>query len=150
MAGRSTISAPWWPTGWSRWSGQPLLIMERAPVARPLQTGIKVVDALVPIGRGQRELIIGDRQTGKTAIALDTILNQAGTGVISVYCAIGQRGDAVARVISRLRESGVMESCVVMAGGRRGTAGFAIHRPLFCDHDRRAVHAGRARRADCL
>ena len=92
-------------------------IMERAPVTRPLQTGIKVVDALVPIGRGQRELIIGDRQTGKTAVALDTILNQAGTGVISVYCAIGQRGDAVARVIARLRESGVMGSCVVMAAG---------------------------------
>ena len=104
-------------------------IMERAPVARPLQTGIKVVDALVPIGRGQRELIIGDRQTGKTAIALDTILNQAGTGVISVYCAIGQRGDAVARVISRLRESGVMGSCVVMAAGAEEPPGLQYIAP---------------------
>ena len=92
-------------------------IMERAPVTRPLQTGIKAVDALVPIGRGQRELILGDRQTGKTAVALDTILNQAKTGMISVYCAIGQRGDAVARVIARLREGGVLENCVVVVAG---------------------------------
>ena len=92
-------------------------IMERAPVTHPLQTGIKAVDALVPIGRGQRELILGDRQTGKTAVAVDTILNQAGAGIISVYCAIGQRGDAVARVIGRLRDSGVMESCVVVVAG---------------------------------
>ena len=92
-------------------------IMERAPVTHPLQTGIKAVDALVPIGRGQRELILGDRQTGKTAVAVDTILNQAGAGIISVYCAIGQRGDAVARVIARLRDSGVMENCVVVVAG---------------------------------
>ncbi|HHW35616.1 MAG TPA: F0F1 ATP synthase subunit alpha [Paracoccus solventivorans] len=92
-------------------------IIERAPITRPLQTGIKVVDALVPIGRGQRELIVGDRQTGKTAIAIDTILNQAGSDVISVYCAIGQRGDAVARVQARLREAGVMDRCVVVVAG---------------------------------
>lgn len=92
-------------------------IIERAPVTRPLQTGIKAVDALVPIGRGQRELIIGDRQTGKTAIAVDTILNQVATGVISVYCAIGQRGDATARVIARLRDAGVMKNCVVVVAG---------------------------------
>jgi F-type H+-transporting ATPase subunit alpha len=78
-------------------------IMERAPVTHPLQTGIKAVDALVPIGRGQRELILGDRQTGKTAVAVDTILNQKGAGILSVYCAIGQRGDAVANVATRLR-----------------------------------------------
>lgn len=104
-------------------------IMERAPVARPLQTGIKAVDALVPIGRGQRELIVGDRQTGKTAVALDTILNQAGTGVISVYCAIGQRGDAVARVIARLRESGVMENCVVVVAGAEEPPGLQYIAP---------------------
>lgn len=92
-------------------------IMERAPVTHPLQTGIKAVDALVPIGRGQRELILGDRQTGKTAVAVDTILNQKGAGILSVYCAIGQRGDAVARVIARLRDSGVMENCVVVVAG---------------------------------
>ena len=104
-------------------------IMERAPVTRPLQTGIKAVDALVPIGRGQRELILGDRQTGKTAVALDTILNQAGSGVISVYCAIGQRGDAVARVIARLRDSGVMENCVVVVAGAEEPPGLQYIAP---------------------
>ena len=104
-------------------------IMERAPVARPLQTGIKAVDALVPVGRGQRELIVGDRQTGKTAVALDTILNQAGTGIISIYCAIGQRGDAVARVIARLRERGVMENCVVVVAGAEEPPGLQYIAP---------------------
>src|SRR5580704_3288060 len=72
-------------------------IMDRAPVTVPLQTGLKVIDALLPIGRGQRELILGDRQTGKTAIALDTIVNQRGNNVLCVYCAIGQRASAVAK-----------------------------------------------------
>lgn len=76
-------------------------IMDRAPVTVPLQTGLKVIDALIPIGRGQRELILGDRQTGKTAIALDTILNQRGKDVICVYCAIGQRASSAgARSVS--------------------------------------------------
>ena len=79
-------------------------IMHRAPVEVPLQTGIKAIDAAIPIGRGQRELLIGDRQSGKTAIAVATILNQASSGVISVYCAIGQRASAVAGVISALRD----------------------------------------------
>lgn len=93
-------------------------IMARAPVTEPLQTGLKVVDALIPVGRGQRELILGDRQIGKTAIALDTILNQANKNVICIYCAIGQQGAAVARVVARLRESGAMEySTVVVASG---------------------------------
>ncbi len=89
-------------------------IMDRAPVTVPLQTGIKVIDALIPIGRGQRELILGDRQTGKTAIALDTILNQKETGVISIYCAIGQRSSAVAKLINELRTYGVMDNCIVV------------------------------------
>lgn len=93
-------------------------IMHRAPVDVPLQTGIKAIDAAIPIGRGQRELIVGDRQTGKTAIAVDTILNQRGTDVISVYCAIGQRASAVARVVKALRDGGALErSIVVVAGG---------------------------------
>lgn len=93
-------------------------IMRRAPVQVPLQTGIKAVDAAIPIGRGQRELILGDRQTGKTAIAVDAILNQRDTGVISIYCAIGQRASAVARVIQSLREGGAMaRTIVVVAGG---------------------------------
>ncbi len=81
-------------------------IMDRAPVTEPLQTGLKVVDALIPIGRGQRELILGDRQTGKTTIAVDTILNQRGKDVLCVYCAIGQRASAVAKVVATLREGG--------------------------------------------
>jgi F-type H+-transporting ATPase subunit alpha len=88
--------------------------MDRAPVTRPLQTGIKVIDALIPIGRGQRELILGDRQTGKTAIALDTILNQRGRDVICVYCAIGQRASAVAKVVANLRDQGAMEYTIVV------------------------------------
>lgn len=89
-------------------------IMDRAPVTEPLQTGIKVVDALVPIGRGQRELILGDRQTGKTAIAIDTILNQRDQNVVCVYCAIGQRASAVAKAVSDLRENGAMDYTVVV------------------------------------
>lgn len=93
-------------------------IINRAPVTVPLQTGLKVVDALIPIGRGQRELIVGDRQTGKTAIALDTIINQKDKDVICIYCAIGQRASAVAKVIATLREQGAMEySIVVVASG---------------------------------
>ena len=93
-------------------------ILARAPVSAPLATGIKVVDATIPIGRGQRELILGDRQTGKTALAVDTILNQADQNVICVYCAIGQRGAAVAQVIAALRERGALAySMVVVAAG---------------------------------
>jgi F-type H+/Na+-transporting ATPase subunit alpha len=89
-------------------------IMDRAPVDVPLQTGLKAVDALVPVARGQRELIVGDRQTGKTAIAVDTILNQRGQNVICVYCAIGQRASAVAKVVANLQEKGAMEYTVVV------------------------------------
>lgn len=89
-------------------------IMDRAPVTVPLQTGLKVIDALIPIGRGQRELILGDRQTGKTAIAIDTILNQKGKNVICVYCAIGQRGSAVAKTVADLRTRGAMDFTVVV------------------------------------
>ena len=89
-------------------------IMDRLPVTQPLHTGVKVIDALIPIGRGQRELILGDRQTGKTAIAIDTILNQRGKDVICVYCAIGQRAAAVAKAIATLREKGALEYTVVV------------------------------------
>jgi F-type H+-transporting ATPase subunit alpha len=89
-------------------------IMDRAPVTIPLQSGIKVVDALVPIGRGQRELILGDRQTGKTAIAIDTILNQRDKNVLCVYCAIGQRASSVAKVVADLQQNGAMEYTVVV------------------------------------
>lgn len=89
-------------------------IMRRAPVTVPLQTGLKVVDALIPIGRGQRELILGDRQTGKTAIALDTIINQKDKDVVCMYCAIGKRGSAVAKVIADLQTQGALNYCVVV------------------------------------
>ena len=89
-------------------------IMDRAAVSVPLQTGLKAVDALIPIGRGQRELILGDRQTGKTAIAIDTILNQRGQNVVCVYCAIGQRAAAVAKVVANLGKQGAMEYTVVV------------------------------------
>ncbi|MFO8002632.1 alternate F1F0 ATPase, F1 subunit alpha [Thioalkalivibrio sp.] len=89
-------------------------IMDRAPVKVPLQTGLKAVDALIPIGRGQRELIVGDRQTGKTTVALDTILHQKEGDVICIYCAIGQRGTAVARVVDSLREHDALDYSVVM------------------------------------
>jgi F-type H+-transporting ATPase subunit alpha len=90
-------------------------IMDRSAVNTPLQTGLKVIDALIPIGRGQRELVLGDRQTGKTAIAIDTILNQRDKNVICVYCAIGQRASSVAKVIATLQEKGAMEYTVVVA-----------------------------------
>jgi len=90
-------------------------IMDREPVTVPLQTGLKVVDALIPIGRGQRELILGDRQTGKTAIALDTIINQKGKNVICVYCAIGQRSSSVAKLIEDLHRQEAMEYTIVVS-----------------------------------
>jgi len=90
-------------------------IVSRKPVEEPLQTGIKAIDAMTPIGRGQRELIIGDRSTGKTAITVDTIINQKGKDVICVYCAIGQRAGKVAAVVETLREAGAMEYTIVVA-----------------------------------
>ena len=104
-------------------------IMDRAPVTVPLQTGIKVIDALIPIGRGQRELILGDRQTGKTAIAIDTILNQRGQNVVCVYCAIGQRASAVAKAVATLREKGAMEYTVVVVTEGNDPPGLAYIAP---------------------
>jgi F-type H+-transporting ATPase subunit alpha len=89
-------------------------VIYREPVTEPLQTGIKAIDALVPIGRGQRELIIGDRQTGKTTVAIDTILNQKGEDVICIYVAIGQKSSSVASVVRTLEESGAMEYTIVV------------------------------------
>lgn len=104
-------------------------IMNRAPVTVPLQTGLKVIDALVPIGRGQRELIMGDRQTGKTTIAIDTILNQRDQDVICVYCAIGQRLSAVAKAISILREQGALDYTVVVVTEGNEAPGLAYIAP---------------------
>jgi F-type H+-transporting ATPase subunit alpha len=90
-------------------------VVQRQPVKEPLQTGLKAIDSMIPIGRGQRELIIGDRSTGKTAIAIDTILNQRGSDVICVYVAIGQKGSTVAQVVERLRDAGAMEYTIVLS-----------------------------------
>ena len=104
-------------------------IMDRAPVTVPLQTGLKVIDALIPIGRGQRELILGDRQTGKTAIAIDAILNQRGKNVVCVYCVIGQRASAVAKVVANLREKGAMDYTVVVVAEGNDAPGVAYITP---------------------
>jgi F-type H+-transporting ATPase subunit alpha len=89
-------------------------IIDRQPVKEPLQTGLKAIDAMVPIGRGQRELIIGDRQTGKTAVAIDTIINQKGKDVICIYIAIGQKASTVAQVVRKLEEFGAMEYTIIV------------------------------------
>jgi F-type H+-transporting ATPase subunit alpha len=104
-------------------------IMDRLPVTEPLQTGVKAIDALVPIGRGQRELIMGDRQTGKTAIAIDTILNQRGQDVLCVYCAIGQRAAAVAKLVATLRANGAMDYTVVVVTEGNDAPGLAYIAP---------------------
>ncbi|HXB94781.1 MAG TPA: F0F1 ATP synthase subunit alpha, partial [Puia sp.] len=110
-------------------------IMDRAPVTVPLQTGLKVIDALIPIGRGQRELILGDRQTGKTAIAIDTIINQkefykAGKPVFCIYVAIGQKASTVAGVMNTLRENGAMEYTVIVASSASDPAPLQFYAPF--------------------
>ena len=97
-------------------------VIERQPVVEPLQTGIKAIDAMIPIGRGQRELIIGDRQTGKTTIAIDTIINQKGTGVICIYVAIGQKESTVANVVGTLEKYGAMDYTIVVTASASESA----------------------------
>lgn len=104
-------------------------IMARAPVTVPLQTGIKSVDTLVPIGRGQRELIMGDRQTGKTAIALDTIINQAGKDIVCIYCAIGQSNSAVARLIADIQINGATDYTIVVVAASEAPPGVQFIAP---------------------
>jgi F-type H+-transporting ATPase subunit alpha len=104
-------------------------IMDRLPVTVPLQTGIKVIDALIPIGRGQRELVVGDRQTGKTAIALDTIINQRDKDVICIYCAIGKRASAVAKAIADLRQHEAMEYTTVVVATEEDPPGLQFTAP---------------------
>jgi len=128
-------------TGWPLDGGKPINgerrpiervapgIMDRAPVEVPLQTGILVVDSMIPIGRGQRELILGDRQIGKTAIALDAIINQKEKGLVCVYCAIGQQQSAVARVIAQLRKYEAMDNCVVVVSTGEDTPGLNFIAP---------------------
>ena len=97
-------------------------VIERQSVSEPVQTGLKSIDSMVPIGRGQRELIIGDRQTGKTALAIDTIINQKGTGIKCIYVAIGQKNSSIANVVRKLEEHGAMEHTVVVAASASDSA----------------------------
>ncbi len=122
-------------------------IMARKSVHEPLQTGIKAIDLLVPVGRGQRELIIGDRQTGKTTLAIDTIINQKGNGVICIYVAIGQKQSTVANLIKKLEEAGAMEYTIVVNAGASDPAAMQFLAPYagvtmaeyFRDNGRHAV-----------
>ncbi len=112
-------------------------IMKRQPVKEPLQTGIKAIDAMLQIGRGQRELIIGDRQTGKTAIAIDTIINQRGQNVQCIYVAVGQKRSTVAQLVEKLSKHGAMEYTTVVAATASEVGAAAVHRTLHRLHDGR-------------
>jgi F-type H+/Na+-transporting ATPase subunit alpha len=104
-------------------------VIARQSVDQPVQTGLKAVDAMIPIGRGQRELIIGDRQTGKTAIAIDAIINQKGTGVKCIYVAIGQKASAVANIVRKLEEAGAMDHTIVVVAGAADSAALQFIAP---------------------
>lgn len=104
-------------------------VIARKSVDQPLQTGLKSIDSMVPIGRGQRELIIGDRQTGKTAVALDAIINQKGTGVVCIYVAVGQKASSIANVVRKLEEHGAMEHTIIVAASASDTAALQFLAP---------------------
>ena len=97
-------------------------VIKRKSVDTPVQTGVKAIDALIPIGRGQRELIIGDRQTGKTAVAIDTIINQKGKNLVCIYVAIGQKMSTVRKVVATLEQYGAMEHTIVVVAGAEDPA----------------------------
>ena len=101
-------------------------VIARQSVDQPVQTGLKAIDAMVPIGRGQRELIIGDRQTGKTAVAIDTIINQKDTGIKCIYVAIGQKQSTIANVVRKLEESGAMDHTIVVAAAAADPASMPV------------------------
>jgi F-type H+-transporting ATPase subunit alpha len=104
-------------------------IIDRSPVTVPLETGIKAIDALIPIGRGQRELIVGDRQTGKTSVAVDTIINQRDKDVVCIYCAVGQRGTAVARVVDTLRRHEALDNTIIVVASDEDPPGLRYITP---------------------
>ena len=116
-------------------------IIERQPVKEPLQTGIKAIDSMIPIGRGQRELIIGDRQTGKTTIAADTIINQKGKDVICIYVAIGQKRSTVANLVQSLTEAGAMGYTIVVSATASELSPAAVYRTLLRLCHGRVLHA---------
>ena len=125
-------------------------IIARQPVGEPMQTGIKAIDAMIPIGRGQRELIIGDRQTGKTAVAIDTIINQKGQNVQCFYVAIGQKQSTVAAVVEKLRESGALEYTTVIAATASRVRPFAVPGAVHRCHHGRVLPRQRPPRFDHL
>jgi F-type H+/Na+-transporting ATPase subunit alpha len=122
-------------------------VLDRLPVREPLQTGIKAIDSMIPIGRGQRELIIGDRQTGKTAVILDTIINQKGGDLICIYCAIGQKRSTIAQVVKTLTDAGAMDYTIIVASSAAEPASLQYIAPYaacamgeyFRDNKRHAV-----------
>ena len=114
-------------------------VVQRQPVKEPMQTGLKAIDAMIPIGRGQRELIIGDRQTGKTAIAIDTIINNRDTGLVSVYVAIGQRMSTVVRSPRRSTEHGALENTIIVAAAADEAAPIKFIAPYAGCRDGRAL-----------
>ena len=120
-------------------------VIVRKSVDTPVQTGIKAIDALIPIGRGQRELIIGDRQTGKTAIAIDTIINQKGKGLVCIYVAIGQKLSTVAKTVAILEQYGAMEHTIVVVAGAEDPAPLQYLAPYAGRRDGRGGHGGRRR-----
>ena len=125
-------------------------VVDRQSVKEPMQTGLKAIDAMVPIGRGQRELIIGDRQTGKTAVAIDAIINQKDTGVICIYNAIGQKQSTVAQVVRTLEEADAMRYTIVVAATASDPAPLLYIAPLLGLHVRRVLPRQRPPRAGGL
>jgi F-type H+-transporting ATPase subunit alpha len=122
-------------------------VVDRQPVREPLQTGLKAIDAMVPIGRGQRELIIGDRQTGKTAVAVDTIINQRDKDVICIYNAIGQKQSTIAQVVRILEEADALRYSIIVAAGASDPAPLLLYRSVFGVHDGRVLPRQRPSRA---
>ncbi len=122
-------------------------MVQRQPVTEPMQTGLKAIDAMIPIGRGQRELIIGDRQTGKTAIAIDTIINNRDTGVVSVYVAIGQRMSTVVALAQTLDENNALDEHDHRGGLRRRGGADQVHGAVRGLRDGRALPVQRPPRA---
>ena len=126
-------------------------VIWRKSVSQPVQTGLKSIDSMVPIGRGQRELIIGDRQTGKTAVAVDTIINQKGKDLICIYVAIGQKASTVVNVVRQASKSmAALEYTIVVAATAAESAALAVHRAVFRVHHGRILPRPWPGRADHL
>ena len=122
-------------------------VIDRQPVREPMATGLKAIDSMIPVGRGQRELIIGDRQTGKTAIAIDTIINNKGGDLICIYCAIGQKRSSIAQVVKILSDYGAMDYTIVVAASASEPAPMQYIAPYAAMRDGRVLPRYQASRA---